>query len=256
MASVAMGVAQPAQASPPVVKCQAINATSIVGGSIPSPACYDSVKAGDSWEIDLSNIFAQNGGSLSVNDFYSLQIANINPSGTLEFKDVEFLVTGAIGSTAFTNQAITVWESGTTAPAFPFGQGVTDYSTNPTSNTFNTVPVSTKASFKLTSPQVNVGLGTAGLINTQAVQLSSAGITSFTGAKIRGKFVNSSNSFTGFSAGLASFGSVSATGAPTVIYGNAFNEVPGPLPIVGAGAAFGWSRKLRRRIGDTKKVAA
>ena len=27
-------------------------------------------------------------------------------------------------------------------------------------------------------------------------------------------------------------------------------SVPGPLPLFGAGAAFGWSRKLRRRIGS------
>jgi hypothetical protein len=26
------------------------------------------------------------------------------------------------------------------------------------------------------------------------------------------------------------------------------NEVPGPLPILGGAAAFGWSRKMRRRI--------
>ncbi|WP_254954261.1 hypothetical protein [Cyanobium sp. Cruz-8H5] len=25
-------------------------------------------------------------------------------------------------------------------------------------------------------------------------------------------------------------------------------SVPGPLPLLGAGAAFGWSRKLRKRI--------
>ena len=33
-------------------------------------------------------------------------------------------------------------------------------------------------------------------------------------------------------------------GAPPVA------SVPGPLPLFGAGAAFGWSRKLRRRIGS------
>ena len=27
--------------------------------------------------------------------------------------------------------------------------------------------------------------------------------------------------------------------------------VPGPLPVVGAGAAFGWSRQLRRRLKTT-----
>ena len=30
------------------------------------------------------------------------------------------------------------------------------------------------------------------------------------------------------------------------------NVVPGPLPVLGAGAAFGFSRKLRRRIQRSK----
>jgi len=32
------------------------------------------------------------------------------------------------------------------------------------------------------------------------------------------------------------------------------NPVPGPLPLMGAGAAFGWSRKLRRRIQQVRPV--
>jgi len=31
-------------------------------------------------------------------------------------------------------------------------------------------------------------------------------------------------------------------------------SVPGPLPLLGAGAAFGWSRQLRRRIGTSGSV--
>jgi hypothetical protein len=33
-------------------------------------------------------------------------------------------------------------------------------------------------------------------------------------------------------------------------YQNSFrqNDVPGPLPLMGAGAAFGFTRKLRRRV--------
>ena len=45
--------------------------------------------------------------------------------------------------------------------------------------------------------------------------------------------------------------------APSGIAGRAVdvNKVPGPLPIFGAGAAFGMSRKLRRRIASKKAVA-
>jgi hypothetical protein len=33
------------------------------------------------------------------------------------------------------------------------------------------------------------------------------------------------------------------------------SQVPGPLPLVGAAAAFGWSRTLRRRIATAKAKA-
>ena len=33
------------------------------------------------------------------------------------------------------------------------------------------------------------------------------------------------------------------------------DQVPGPLPVLGAGAALGWSRKLRRRIKDRSAAA-
>jgi hypothetical protein len=36
--------------------------------------------------------------------------------------------------------------------------------------------------------------------------------------------------------------------------GPALQFVPGPLPLLGAGAAFGWSRQLRRRIGASGSV--
>lgn len=37
-------------------------------------------------------------------------------------------------------------------------------------------------------------------------------------------------------------------------YHNAFRQAPGPLPILGAGAAFGFSRKLRGRIKATRQA--
>jgi outer membrane protein assembly factor BamB len=38
------------------------------------------------------------------------------------------------------------------------------------------------------------------------------------------------------------------------LYSIQVQEVPGPLPLLGAGAAFGWSRKLRRRIGMNRSA--
>jgi hypothetical protein len=252
----------PAKAAPP--SCQAINATGIVTGNIPSPACSNPVQAGNTFEIDFSNIFTANGGSLPLNKFYSLQIANLNTAtaNTLSFTNVEFLVSGSFGMTPFANQAITIWDmndgsyAGTT-PSFPLAQGLSGYLTSGNNNTFSGRQVSSQATFTLSGPNAPgwPNLGTAGFINTVAINLQTAGITDFTGAKIRGTYSGSTNDISAFSAGLALFDSDPATvlAAPNLIYGNAFNAVPGPLPIVGAGAAFGWSRRLRRRV---KKGAA
>lgn len=240
--------------------CQAIDATSIASGSVPSGACTAVVEAGNTFEIDFSNIFAANGGSLPLNKFYSLEIANINtgPASTLSFTNVEFLVSGAIGATTFTDQAITIWDTNNgmimNTPSFPNAQGLSGYSTNVSTNVFMMRPVSTQASFSLSGPNTpgSPNLGTAGFLNTIAVNLQAAGITSFTGAKIRGTFAGSTTAQTAFSAGLALFNADPATNPapPAAIYGNAFNTVPGPLPLVGAGAAFGWSRRLRRRVAS------
>jgi hypothetical protein len=51
----------------------------------------------------------------------------------------------------------------------------------------------------------------------------------------------------------SSFGRASTTisnfNGPLAASGPA--SVPGPLPLLGAGAAFGWSRQLRKRIGTS-----
>lgn len=248
---------QPAAAAN--VSCQAINATSVIGGPLPTSNC-SRVAANDTFEIDLSDIFAANGGTLPVNKFYSLQIANLNTgaSNTLSFQDVEFLVTGDPQPAG----PITIWSSSTleAVPAFPLAQGLSNYTTSGNTGMFGMTNVASKASFDLTGP-VTPGwpnIGTAGLISTFPIDLSAAGITQFTGAKIRGKFLGSNNAVTAFSAGLAQFASnpLVTPQQPAAIFGNAFNvPAPGPLPLLGAGAAFGMSRRLRRRIG-AQKVAA
>jgi hypothetical protein len=242
------GVAQPASAAN--VVCSAINATSIASGIPPSfqNSCGN-INPGDTFEISYT-------GALNVTDSYSLEVANINDSFTNSqaFKNVQFLVTGAIGSTSFANQAITIWPtndfSNTGSPYL--SQGQTGYVTNPTSNTFGGTPVSTAANFTLTSPQPASGLGTAaGLIITEPLQLSTAGITSFTGFKITGQFFSGGGPF---ALGLGIYpGAFSPGAAPSQILGNAYNiPVPGPMPLLGIGAALGWSRRLRRRISAAK----
>jgi len=35
-----------------------------------------------------------------------------------------------------------------------------------------------------------------------------------------------------------------------------FNPAPAPLPVLGIGVAFGWSRRLRLRVGQTSATLA
>lgn len=179
-----------AQATP--VSCQAINASSLLPptSNAPSPACTQAIAPGDTFEIDFSSVFGSNPGDFSVANTYSLQIANLNtvPTNTLNFTDVEFLVATVANPTAGDFSSITIWRTNEGmdmfTPVFPFAQGLSNYSTNPSTNNFGGNPVSNKAGFSLSGPNGDLGLGTAGFINTFPVNLQGAGISSFTGAKI------------------------------------------------------------------------
>ena len=45
------------------------------------------------------------------------------------------------------------------------------------------------------------------------------------------------------------------TGKAVAITDHAFFDVPGPLPLLGVAAAFGYSRKLRKRIKESKSLS-
>ncbi|MEB3320912.1 MAG: hypothetical protein VKI63_08240 [Cyanobium sp.] len=258
----------PAKAGPP--SCQAIDASSILSSTAPGGGCSQVINPGDTFSIDFSDLFTNpaTSGNFSVNNTYSLQVANIG-NGTLDFEDVQLLVSGSfdMGMTTIpvSDAAVSIWTESTGNPfvppnpsTAPTGQGVTNYSTGSLGIGINGLPpASNTANFSLSSP-----LGgwppfgvPAGLINTYAINLAIAGVTDFTGARITGK-LKSTSSPGSFSAGLGIFTTNDpATQAPNFVYGNAFN-VPGPLPIVGAGAAFGWSRRLRRRVKKASTVAS
>ncbi|MCP9858490.1 MULTISPECIES: hypothetical protein [unclassified Cyanobium] len=265
IASVGMGVAQPASAA--TVSVQGIDASSIINNIVPSGP-FTPVLVGDTFEIDFSNLFNTTPGSFSVINDYSLQIANIG-TGTLSFSDVELFVVGTIDANFFSdpgnpnvvafNDTISIWQQ-TSDPGFApqTGQGISDFSVNGAGQNFGVGTAFKSANFKLTGPNIPAfGMATAGLINTIPLDLSSVGVQTFTSAKIRGKLSGSTASNSLFSAGLGIFTTNSPTTAPpNFVYGNAFSTpVPGPLPLFGAAAAFGWSRKLRRRLGATATAA-
>ena len=258
--AMALGGGQAARAA--TVSCGAIDASSIISGTPPNGSCGN-IQSGDDFEINFN-------GVLSTANKYSLQVANLSTgaANVQAFSNVQLLVTGAIGGTGFADQPITIWPNSANSgannqpnsPATSQGLVNGSYTTSAVagtgytgSATFNGYSVKNTAAFSLTSPNNPTQLGTAGLVITEPLLLSSVGITSFTGFKIRGTFTGSGP----FAAGLGIFSSNDpATQPPNLILGNAFNiPAPGPLPVLGAGAAFGWSRRLRRRLGTSKPAA-
>jgi len=272
----ALGIvrAQPAQAAN--VSGQAIDSSSILPPTFTPPAApfIGNANVGDTFEINLSNVLASptNANDFNLNNIFSLQFANLNTGNglpTVNLSDLQLQVTGTFtgGGPFNTFTPIAIWDTsiggqpnGEAFKGTQTSQGATNYSASGTqfgpTGAFNTLAIS------LTPSNTFGTFGNAGVINTSPINLATAGVQTLTGLKITGKIAG----YTGqgaLSAGLAIYTGAPSSpptyqvgNAPNVIYGNALTYgVPGPLPIFGAGAAFGMSRKLRRRIGASKTVA-
>jgi hypothetical protein len=277
VASVAMGVAQPAQAAA-TVSGQAIDSSSILPPTFTPPAApfIGNADAGDTFEIDLSNVLAipTDSNDFNLDNIFSLQFANLNTGNgfpTVNLSDLQLQVTGTFtgGGPFNTFTPIAIWDAAIggqpTGGAFKgaqTSQGASNYLASGTqfgsTGAFNTLAIS------LTPSNTFGTFGNAGVINTSPINLVDAGVQTLTGLKITGKIAG----FTGpgaLSAGLAIYTGAPSSpptfqvgNAPNRIYGNALTygvPVPGPLPLFGAAAAFGWSRKLRRRVSATKIAA-
>ena len=263
---------QPVSAA--TVSGQAIDATSILSGTPPAAPFLGNANAGDSFEIDLLGVLASNAGDFDLNNLFSLQFANLNTGSglpTVNLSDLQLQVTGAFGGTTVsTFTPIAIWASAEngqpTGSAFKgaqTSQGVSAASYTATGGPFVATGAFRSLAIGLTPTNTPGTFGTAGVINTSPIKLSEAGVTSLTGLKITGKIAG----YTGQGALAAGLGIYTGqpSGLPTtppfgpnVIYGNALTygvPTPGPLPVLGAGAAFGMSRRLRRRIGASKVAA-
>jgi hypothetical protein len=164
----------------------------------------------------------------------------------------------------FTDQSIAVWQDLPTLSGDPTSQGYSNYSVSEAVTTGFGTNYKT-ASFSLTPGAVNAITGlNAGVINTKAFQPSAFGINTLTNLKITGLIRGGSVDGGAAAFGLANFQGYDpfepfAGGPPSGVFGRAANvntvPTPGPLPLFGAAAAFGWSRRLRRRLGATKVAA-
>jgi hypothetical protein len=277
IASVALGVAQPVRAA---VSGNALPVT-FTPGTPPTVTngapvgTIDSTTGAQEFEVIFDASNPTGGAFVDVNKFFSLQATSIKSGtggGTINFKDVQFFVSGTTNSSFqfggvqnINNASIAVWQ------AIPGSesQGFTNYSVaNPVTTTtpaFGTGTNYRTASFDLTplaSPNVTTGLD-AGQLNTLAFRPNDFGIATISQLRIKGLINGSSANGAQAAFGLALFNTDPAMNMginpPVAIAGRAVNvdafSVPGPLPLFGAGAAFGWSRKLRRRIGASKAAA-
>ncbi len=268
IASVAMGVAQPAQAA---ISCSAEAVTGLPGGPVINGVPCGTVDAStgaQQFTVDFASVISNNTADFNLNNYFSLQAASIETGAgsTIAFSDVRFLVTGSDNMmNTFTDQSIAVWQDLATLSGDPTSQGYSNYSVGEAVTTGFGTNYKT-ANFSLTPGAKNAITGlNAGVINTKAFQPSLFGISTLTNLKITGLIRGGSVDGGAAAFGIANFKGYT-TGDPFLnnvppdgVFGRAANvdtvPTPGPLPLFGAAAAFGWSRKLRRRLGATKVPA-
>jgi hypothetical protein len=237
--------ADPAQAAP----CEG-NADfgSAEGGS---GANCGVLNVGETFSIDVSDFFI---GKLNPPSTTSFGIGIVKGTGFgLSFSDVAGRVKGVAGGIPF-DGPIAIWGGQNTlaigtGPDNPFGSAPSG--PFPTTNYLasdqdpGNLGAYREVSFTFGNPLGGFGSGKASPFLIDLTEVESFIIEgTLTGASAQ-------------TPTIISFG-VGPGGTPTAssTFGGYFTAVPGPLPILGVGAAFGWSRSLRRRIKSAKQPVA
>ena len=196
------------------------------------------IGVGDSFSIDVTQFFA-NLGTLPFNNT-PFGVGIVKAAGSsLSFSNIAARVSGVAGGNPFTDQLIAIWNAG---PDNPFG-AVDQYTPNgaaiPPLGAFRSVDIDFGA--------ILSGLG-SGKASPNLIGLTSVSKFTIEGTLSGGNDLGTT---------VVSFG-VGPGGTPTPgsTFGGYFTTVPAPLPLLGVGAAFGWSRSLRRRIKNAKQPVA
>jgi hypothetical protein len=237
--SIVIGTAASSPAEAAVISCTGSgNSGSIAAGY---GANCGFLGVGDTFRIDVTSFFSRL-GSASFNRT-PIGIGVTSSGGTpVSFQNLSAVVTGIADGQRFTIDKPAIFGS---APYTPFGSAATPgfkYTTNG-------APVYSFGSFK--SVDFTFGTQGAGGFGSMNASPKEIGLTQIDEFLIVGSLASVGNKFTN---NIVSFG-VGPAGMPmrgSAFGGNFTTEVPGPLPIAGAGAAFAWSRKLRRK----QKLAA
>lgn len=206
---------------------------------------------GESFSIDVTSFFA----NLGTNPFNATNFGIGIVKGTgagLSFSNVLGRVTGVAGGNQFTNAPIAIWGGQNTlfigtGPDNPFGSAPTG--PFPTTNYLASNPAGALNAYREVAFSFGSGFGGFGSGKASPTIIGLTRVDSFI---IEGTLTgNTDNTNT-----IISFG-VGTSGIPTAGSSvGGFYSVPGPLPLAGAGAAFAWSRSLRRRIKASKVSAS
>ncbi|MCT0229408.1 hypothetical protein KQ306_00830 [Synechococcus sp. CS-1324] len=238
LAAVALAASPIVLGSAPALAATCLGNNTFGSAASGSGANCGGLGVGDSFSIDVTGFFA-NLGTLPFNTT-PYGVAVVKAAGSsLSFTNIGARVTGVAGGNPFTNQLIAIWNA---TGDNPFG-AVDDYTTIgaavPPANAFRSV---------------NIDLGTilSGVGSGKATP-NLVGLTEVSSFVIEGTLSGGNENGTT----VVSFG-VGPGGTPTAgsTFGGYFTTVPGPLPLAGAAAAFGWSRTLRRRIKAAKQQPA
>lgn len=214
---------------------------------------------GESFRIDLLPYIQTIISNPSA--FNAIGAAISQGSGNVSFANVGVQASGSTSFGTFTDQFIGLWGSTPVAATSDEVGSFTSFS-----------EFGTLGSFRLANFTLSPTNGTASVGGLLA-SATDIGLSNPTKFDLVGTYLGGGSADTKINFGLATFPSLGqdANGDPittapssptTVAFGEAafnggfFAVVPGPLPLAGAGAAFAWSRTLRRRIKASKVSAS
>jgi hypothetical protein len=244
----ASGLALGALSAPAQAVVQCTGNANFGGSSTGSGANCGFLDVGQTFEIDVTAFFADLGNTGF--DATQFGIGIVTPGNTLVgISSLQAVVTGQVGLQTFTNAPIAIWAEnlGINTPGLGApGPGGTAALPSFTYTAADQAPftVAGQNVFREVSFSFNdLGFGAFGSFKASPDQIVLNRVDQFL---IRGTLSSVADPMV---ANVISLG-VGPAGIPTpgTTFGGFFTtQVPGPLPIAGAGAAFAWSRRLRRR---------
>lgn len=201
---------------------------------------------GGTFELEVTSFFAGLGTDPFDLTHFGIGVITSGQS-QVSFSNVKAVVTGTANGFPFTSSPIAIWGGDLGGAPMglgdpnPFGSATTNFSYAASNG-----PVAPFNAFREISFAFNnTGVGGFGSWKASPDQISLTSVTSFI---ITGQLDSvgtgdpSATNIISFAAGP---GGIPTPGSTV---GRFFTtQVPGPLPIAGAGAAFAWSRRLRRK---------